>query len=136
MGEGVNRVAGYYWVQRVNNADWDIAYYNKFGWMMICCVAAPNKGWRSVEDGKKEFKEIMGPIYPKIGDKNRDDIHKKERDDLKKELDLTNGLLEDQYRIMDAIPGCEAHGNRCISHAIEWINRVKTLGELVFKSKV
>lgn len=37
------------------------------------------------------------------------------------ELELTDKLLKQQYRVMDAIPGCPVHGNRCVPHAVEWV---------------
>lgn len=55
--------------------------------------------------------------------------------ELEDELKITEGLLNEQYRVMDAIPACSVHGNRCVPHAIEWIERVKTLGEIIFKLK-
>ena len=54
--------------------------------------------------------------------------------DLNKELEITEKLLEEQYRIMDAIPPCPVHGNRCVPHAVEWIERVKTLGDVIFRN--
>ena len=50
-------------------------------------------------------------------------------------LKLTEELLEEQYRIMDSIPPCPAHGNRCVPYAVEWLNRVITLGEIIFKGE-
>jgi len=40
-----------------------------------------------------------------------------------KGLNVTNYLLESQYRVINAIPECELHGNRCIPNAVEWINK-------------
>ncbi|MGI2056194.1 hypothetical protein ACRN9T_03225 [Shewanella baltica] len=39
---------------------------------------------------------------------------------LKEELDITNSLLRERQKILDAIPECEVHG-KCVPHAIEWI---------------
>ena len=54
-------------------------------------------------------------------------------EDLKKDLAVTEKLLAEQHRVIDAIPPCPAHGNRCVPHAIEWIERVKTLGGLILR---
>lgn len=41
------------------------------------------------------------------------------------ELAVTDKLLADRNRVMAAIPGCTAHGDDCIPHAIEWIETAK-----------
>lgn len=41
--------------------------------------------------------------------------------DLEEEVAISDKLLAQQYRLMDAIPACEVHGNRCLPHAIEWV---------------
>lgn len=61
--------------------------------------------------------------------------YEEEINKLKKELALTDKLLQEQYRIMEAIPACPVHGNKCIPHAVEWINIVKTLGEMIMDNK-
>lgn len=43
---------------------------------------------------------------------------------LRKELDVTDELLADRQRVLDAIPECPAHGP-CVPHALEWIERAK-----------
>lgn len=45
-------------------------------------------------------------------------------DDLKHELEVTDELLKDEQRVLDAIPPCPVHG-RCIPHALDWIKRAK-----------
>lgn len=49
--------------------------------------------------------------------------------ELEEEVAVDDKLLATQYRLMDAIPGCELHGNRCVPHAVEWVTtiRAKTL---------
>ena len=42
---------------------------------------------------------------------------------LEKELSITDQLLVEQHRVMDIIPECPVHGNRCIPHAMDWIKR-------------
>ena len=44
-------------------------------------------------------------------------------EEKEKELNVTDYLLESQYRVINAIPECELHGNRCIPNAVEWINK-------------
>ena len=59
----------------------------------------------------------------------------KETIELKEHLKLTEDLLEEQYRIMDLIPPCPAHGGRCVPHAVEWIRRIITLGNLILRKE-
>ena len=40
---------------------------------------------------------------------------------LRKELDVTNILLDRRNQVLDAIPECPAHGSQCVPHALEWI---------------
>jgi hypothetical protein len=51
--------------------------------------------------------------------------------ELEEEVAIDDKLLAIQYRLMDAIPGCEMHGNRCVPGAIEWVTTIqaKTLEE-------
>lgn len=48
---------------------------------------------------------------------------------LTEELEWTNRLLvsvqEGRDRLLDAIPPCPAHGNRCVPYALEWIEKAK-----------
>lgn len=44
--------------------------------------------------------------------------------DLKQELKVTDKLLNEMQRVLDAIPECEIHG-KCVPHAIEWIEEMK-----------
>jgi len=44
-------------------------------------------------------------------------------EEKEKELNVTDYLLESQHRVINAIPECELHGNRCIPNAVEWINK-------------
>jgi hypothetical protein len=43
---------------------------------------------------------------------------------LKEELRITELLLEERQRVLDAIPRCELHGS-CVPHALEWIEKAK-----------
>jgi len=52
---------------------------------------------------------------------------------VRDELDVAYKLLKEHNRLMNAIPECPVHGNRCVPHAIEWILRVKTLGQIIFR---
>jgi hypothetical protein len=44
--------------------------------------------------------------------------------DLKHELEVTEKLLNERQRVLDAIPECQSHG-KCVPHAIEWIEEMK-----------
>ena len=44
--------------------------------------------------------------------------------DLEQELEVTEKLLEERQRVLDAIPECPSHG-KCVPHAIEWIEEMK-----------
>lgn len=43
---------------------------------------------------------------------------------LAKELAVTEVLLEERQRVLDAIPECPVHGS-CVPHALEWIKEAK-----------
>ena len=45
---------------------------------------------------------------------------------LERELIVTESLLNERQRLLDAIPECELHG-KCVPHALEWIEKAKTL---------
>lgn len=49
---------------------------------------------------------------------------------LEVELEVSDKLLEDREALLEAIPQCPVHG-KCIPHAIEWIEQVKTLAKIV-----
>jgi hypothetical protein len=44
---------------------------------------------------------------------------------LTEELRVTDALLEARNRVLQSIPGCEAHGEQCVPHALEWIEKAK-----------
>lgn len=45
-------------------------------------------------------------------------------EELKKDLEVTEKLLSERQRVLDAIPECKIHG-KCIPHALEWIEEAK-----------
>ncbi len=45
-------------------------------------------------------------------------------EDLKHELEVTDKLLDERQKVLDAIPECRIHG-KCVPHAIEWIEEMK-----------
>ena len=51
-------------------------------------------------------------------------------DELEEELKASDKLLKDRDALLAAIPECSAHG-KCMPHAIEWIEQVKTLARIV-----
>lgn len=46
-------------------------------------------------------------------------------EDLRRELRVTEGILNDRTRVLEAIPECRSHGRTCIPHAIQWIEEAK-----------
>lgn len=46
-------------------------------------------------------------------------------------LATSDRLLEDRSKLLKVIPACAVHGDQCVSHAIEWVDRVKTLAKIV-----
>jgi len=46
--------------------------------------------------------------------------------ELEKELLVTEQILADRQRVLDAIPECDAHGGNCVPNALEWIERMKS----------
>ena len=51
-------------------------------------------------------------------------LYDKHFSELKNELKVTEELLKDRQRVLDAIPECKIHGS-CIPNAIEWIEKMK-----------
>jgi methyl coenzyme M reductase subunit D len=47
-----------------------------------------------------------------------------ELEKLKHELEVTDLLLNERQKLLDAIPECPVHG-KCIPHALEWIEKHK-----------
>ncbi|QGW28457.1 hypothetical protein [Phnomibacter ginsenosidimutans] len=47
-----------------------------------------------------------------------------ELEKLKHELEVTEKLLEERQKLLDAIPECPVHG-KCVPHALEWIEKHK-----------
>ena len=71
-------------------------------------------------------------------EKSRKDIIielEKKVKEQKDEIEADDILLREHYRVMDEIPECAAHGNRCVPHAVEWIRRVITLGKIITKTE-
>lgn len=56
-------------------------------------------------------------------------------EDLEEDRRITEHLLEEKHRLLKAIPACEIHGEMCVPHAIEWIERVKSFGKIIFKEE-
>ncbi len=50
--------------------------------------------------------------------------------ELEEELMVSDKLLRDRDKLLEAIPECPAHG-KCVPHALEWISQVKTLGKII-----
>ncbi len=44
--------------------------------------------------------------------------------EVRHELELTEKILEQRQRVLDAIPECDVHGE-CVPHALEWIEKAK-----------
>lgn len=45
-----------------------------------------------------------------------------------------NRVLELEKVVLE-IPECPVHGSMCLSHAREWVRRVKTFGEIIIGGK-
>lgn len=45
---------------------------------------------------------------------------------MREELTVTDKLLADRQRVIDAIPECPDHGTNCVPHALEWVRRAIT----------
>lgn len=54
---------------------------------------------------------------------------------LQKELDVTNQLLNERQKVLDAIPECPDHGS-CVPHAIKWINDMVGLKKKVIELRI
>jgi len=58
----------------------------------------------------------------------RDELIKCEREinRLREELEVTDRLLEEREKVLNAIPECPVHGSGCVPHALEWIELAKS----------
>jgi len=48
-----------------------------------------------------------------------------ELEQLKEELRITDALLLERNKVLDAIPPCPEHGAQCVPHALAWIEMAK-----------
>jgi len=86
-------------------------------------------------DGQIEALKAEVAAYKKAKSEN-DERFMVERDEararvaeLEKELKVTDNLLDECNRVLEAIPECGAHGHHCIPNALDWIEDAKS-GEL------
>lgn len=54
-------------------------------------------------------------------------IIEKSLEKVKHELEITEKLLNERQQVINAIPECELHGGNCVPHALEWIEKQKTI---------
>lgn len=74
------------------------------------------------EDYPDFFEEVKEPEYGK-------DAYQRlfeQNQALMKELSVTDELLKERQKLLDAIPECAPHG-KCVPHALEWIEKMKSL---------
>lgn len=73
----------------------------------------------------------MSPKYGLLWKELRAENERLSRElaEAREEIAVDDKLLETQYRLMDAIPGCPIHGNRCVPHAVEWVNTALKAGK-------
>jgi len=60
---------------------------------------------------------------------NTIDELKKEIKELKEELEVTDSILNERQKLLDAIPECPTHG-KCMPHALDWIKKMKEIEEI------
>lgn len=53
---------------------------------------------------------------------------------LVEELRITDALLTERNRVLDAIPPCPVHGMQCVPHALEWVAGATRVFEMVVKT--
>jgi len=81
-----------------------------------------------------KFKLYLNSIIHKIPEDIHDELWNNlllviaENEICKEELKVTDLLLEERQRVLDAIPECPSHGS-CVPHAIEWIEEMKNKNE-------
>lgn len=63
--------------------------------------------------------------YPEQHSQQITDLHDRVVE-LERELKVTDGLLDERNRVMDAIPECQSHGKQCVPHALRWIAETRT----------
>lgn len=73
----------------------------------------------------KYMNQLVSEITEKSKVKKEEPKQSDEIEKLKRELKVTDELLNERQRLLDAIPECEAHG-KCVPHAIDWIEIKKS----------
>jgi hypothetical protein len=63
--------------------------------------------------------------FPLDVEKYMDELERQNKE-LKKEIKVTDKLLEERQKVLDAIPECKTHGS-CVPNALEWIEEMKKL---------
>ena len=49
-----------------------------------------------------------------------------ELNNLREELEVTDMILAEREKVLNAIPECPVHGSGCVPHALEWIDLAKS----------
>ena len=68
--------------------------------------------------------EGLADLFERLGYKDSVALYEGVRtriEELSRELAVSDKLLEERNRVLRAIPGCDAHGDQCVPHALEWI---------------
>lgn len=76
----------------------------------------------------KDYKNISGEgAYDYISDVNN------YINNIEAKLEVTNKLLIERQKLLDAIPECNIHG-KCVPNALEWIEKMKNKNRVLNKS--
>lgn len=54
--------------------------------------------------------------------------------EAREEIRVSDLLLAERQKLLDAIPECPDHGGNCIPHALEWIENIKEQNKELLKS--
>jgi len=81
-----------------------------------------------IEDMQSEQFDLINLLIYK---EKKIDRLKQRNGELEAELKVADKLLETRNELLKFIPACEAHGDQCVPHALEWISKVKTLAKII-----
>lgn len=64
-----------------------------------------------------DYKYFMLRRLRRVGD----NVLIKENNLLREEIEVTDKILAERTRVLEAVPPCDLHGSLCIPHALDWV---------------
>lgn len=109
------------------------------GHILTVGVVIPDLWWAQVDrillDADGGTREVGTAPSGRLWRKHEEAVRAAERyalaqpfaleDQLRHEIEVSDALLNDRDRVLNAIPECPVHGSGCVPHALEWIAKAK-----------